>query len=167
VMMDTASPPNGSVPKAPISAIKRYQFVTQQLRYHNEKIIEAFKLFIKLFSAIVGGAIWLSIQTNELSSYGNLALALVGVLTLVTVVMVISNLMAWYGFRKAESFLVGKEKVGPPTPIRSCWTEYVMIFAMVCALTLFWCFNPLRSRIIPRRVPTTQSVERESPLQRN
>lgn len=37
---------------------KRYEFITEQLRYVNEKIIEAFTLFVKLTSAIMAGIVW-------------------------------------------------------------------------------------------------------------
>jgi len=45
-----------------ISDEKRYEFVTAQQRYTNEKIIEAFNLFIKLGSGIVAGFIWVKTQ---------------------------------------------------------------------------------------------------------
>jgi hypothetical protein len=36
-----------------VSDEKQYEFVSGQVRYHNEKIIESFEFFIKMFSAVV------------------------------------------------------------------------------------------------------------------
>ena len=47
-----------------ISNEKRYKFITEQLIYTNEKIIEAFGFFLKFGSAIMGEGVW--IVTQEL-----------------------------------------------------------------------------------------------------
>jgi hypothetical protein len=38
---------------------KQYEHVSQQVRHHNDRILGSFDLFIRLFSAVVAGAIWL------------------------------------------------------------------------------------------------------------
>jgi hypothetical protein len=67
-------------------------------------------MFVQLFSAIVGGAIWLSSQptvTSEASKiYINLSNVLVSLVTLIASVMVFEDYRIWWGYRIAQSKLV-------------------------------------------------------------
>lgn len=47
-----------------VSDEKQYESVSTQVRYLNDKILESFNLYLKLFSGIVGGSIWLSGNYN-------------------------------------------------------------------------------------------------------
>jgi hypothetical protein len=130
-----------------IEDVERFKNVTSKIEYHNEKIIEAFNLYVRLFSAIVGGAVWLSTQADPASKhglYGWLANILVGMLTTTTTVTVIANWLAWYEFRKAEAGLVGENRVRPPSMPRSCLNEIVMVLVILTASGLFCLYNPLR-----------------------
>ena len=122
----------------PISDEKRYEFITEQLRYVNEKIIEAFQMFVKIMSAIVAGLIIL--ETQDVSAPTRTLVAdllpwlflLVGLSSLI---LILVNLRSWWGYRIAESALVGRDKVPPPRFPRSCSGELVMMFVIV-AITL-------------------------------
>ena len=89
-------------------------------------------------SAIIGGIVWLSIQTDPSDVKSKLApvvpwmFILVG---MVSIVLIVANLIGWWGFRKAETQLVGAEAVPPPTFPRSCFSELVMI-AVIVATTV-------------------------------
>ncbi len=125
---------------------KRYEFVTSQIRYHNEKVIESFNLFIRLFSGIVAGAVWLSTQSDPSAKHrviGIFAYVLVIMLMTMTSVTVIANVLQWYGYRRAESGLVGKDKVPPPTVLGSCWNEIAMLLCIISVSAVFCLFNPL------------------------
>jgi hypothetical protein len=121
----------------------------------NRNALDAFKLFISLYSAIVGGSIWLSIQADKnsssYSSYGWLSNGAVALLTIVAVVLVFEAKRGWWGYRKAQSKLVGKTADGNyriplPKLFPTALTEGVMVLSMVAAGVGFIMFNPLGQR---------------------
>jgi hypothetical protein len=132
-----------------VSDEKQYEFVTSQIAAQIERIVAGFKLFIQLFSAVVGGTVWLKLQIKEPIPAGYIWLsdALVSLITVTTFLMVLMNLLSWFGYRRAQCDLVGKNKVGsyivPLPKWKSSLTELAMMFTMVAAMILFWCFNPL------------------------
>jgi hypothetical protein len=95
-----------------VSEDKIYEFVTSQIQFREQGAINAFKLFLQVFSAIVGGSIWLSIQssTSQASRPGFAAIsdALVGLVFAVTAIMVAENFRGWLGYRKAQSKMAGE-----------------------------------------------------------
>ena len=130
---------------------KRYEFVTISSRYHNEKIIEVFQLFIKLTTAIVAGVVYITL--SKLPSDKQVALSLAAIATeaavsIVCVTIIISNLRSWWGFRVAESEIVGKDTTGnymvnkPKFP-RSCLSEIAMVAAIVLTFIGFIYVNPI------------------------
>lgn len=125
-----------------ISNERQYEFVTTQIRYHDEKIIESFKLFIQVLSAIVGGSIFLAKEPSlHNPNYGPLATILVWCLGAMTIITVSVNTMAWFGFRKAE------HRLNPKAPqvrhLWSYWNELAMLIVICIAVILFTLFNPL------------------------
>lgn len=124
----------------------RYQFVTGQTRYYNDKIIESFNLFIKLASAIVAGVLWLHLQELDdptKTHYGQMAMLVLGLVTLGTGLLLLNNLRAWWGYRKAESALVGEETVPPPHFPMSCSSEILEVSMMIVFCVVFVVLNPL------------------------
>jgi hypothetical protein len=123
---------------------ERYRFVTSQLSYFNEKIIEAFNLFIKLLTAIVGGVIWLRLQTDLGTVWIQIRGIVIGLVMLVglsSILLVIFNLSSWWGFRKAESFLLNG-KIPPPVFPKSARQELLMMLVIavstIGASILIW-----------------------------
>ncbi len=95
-------------PDMAINDEKRYEFITEQIRYVNEKIIEAFTLFVKLTSAIVAGIVWLLIQNLKHETrilIGPVIPWLFLLLGVTCILLIIINLRSWWGYRKAESTL--------------------------------------------------------------
>jgi TRAP-type C4-dicarboxylate transport system permease small subunit len=134
-----------------VSVDEEYKFVSEQTRYHNEKIIEALNLFIRLFSAIVGGSIWLSTQAHipdaKIPSLVWLSDTTVILLTGLCCILVYENLRAWHGYRRAQSRLgsideSGIPRIPPPRRLHASRTETAMIGFMILAAILFCRFNP-------------------------
>ena len=108
---------------------ERYRFVTSQLTYFNEKIIEAFNLYIKLITAIAGGLIWLRLQVDWVTVWVQIRGIVVALILLVgfaSILLVTFNLTSWWGFRKAESFLL-KGKIPSPVFPKSARQELLMM----------------------------------------
>src|SRR5258708_1235649 len=94
---------------------KEYEYVSAQVRFHMDKIFDAFKMFIQVFSAIVGGAIWLSLQEAirpRTHMYVVLSDWLVILLAVVSCAIVAENWRAWRSNRHAQSRLGGKDESG-------------------------------------------------------
>lgn len=134
-----------------ISDEQLYKTLSEMIAERNKNALDAFKLFISLYSAIVGGSIWLSTQANRnLPAYGRLSSGVILLVTLVAVVLVIEAKRGWWGYRKAQSELVGKNETGryrvpPPKIFPTILTEGAMVIAMVLAAAGFLWFNPLEA----------------------
>jgi len=116
-----------------IDTVERYKFVTSQLQYFNDKIIESFKLYIQLVTAISGGYLWLKTQsqTADTLTWARVAApALMIFVGLTIILLIIVNLSSWWGYRKAESNLLGGVV---PTPVfpKSARQELVMIVVII------------------------------------
>ncbi len=131
-----------------VSEDKEFEYVTSQIIKHVERTVDAFKLFAQLYSAIVGGAIWLSTQPSvgpeAAKTYLHLSVGLVFLVTAITSIMILENYRAWRGFRAAQSRLVPHV---PPPKRGSEKTGWVMILCMVAGCVLFWWFNPFSSAV--------------------
>lgn len=129
-----------------VSEDKEFEYVTTQIVKHVERTVDAFKLFTQLFSAIVGGAIWLSIQPSvspeAAKTYSHLSVGLVILVTVIASIIILENYRVWRAFRVAQSRLVPHV----PRPKRSSEkTGWLMILCMVAGCVLFWWFNPFNS----------------------
>jgi hypothetical protein len=133
-----------------ISNDKQFEYLGSQVKKHVQRSIEAFKLFLQIFSAIVGGSIWLSLQSSLTSPFRHRYVILTDaaaiLLAAVVIVMVLDNLRAWRGYRIAMSNLAGKRPDGDyaiPLPLmRSAITERAILFG-IAVVTMLFCFeNP-------------------------
>ena len=120
---------------------KQFDWLAAQSRYHNEKIIEAFSLFIKLASGIVGGLVWIIIQKIDDATRRSLihlvpyVFVLVGVSTALVIVI---NFMAWWVYFKPISKLADKVPERPKWT--SCAVPVVMVAVIVISSWLIWAF---------------------------
>jgi hypothetical protein len=128
-----------------ISDEKQYEFVTSQIKLQTERIYDAFKLFVQVFSAIVGGSVWLSMQKPPTTSqnYAFLADSIAILAAFITVVMILLNVISWFGYRKELTRLA--PNVPPPKLFPATVIEAAMICSMIAAAALFVWFNPFRS----------------------
>src|SRR5260370_39791110 len=98
-----------------VSVDKEYESVSAEVRLHTEKLFESFKLFIQMFSAIVGGSIWLSLQPSiglRAHTYATISSLLVLLIAILCLVMVFQEKRTAMGYRKAQSRLGGKDENG-------------------------------------------------------
>lgn len=125
--------------------------LVDQIRDKIAHILEGFKLFVQLFSAIVAGTVTLRLQFGEAES-GKFALAadfLVFLVALVTIVIILDNIRSWIALRRRLSEVAGVRSDGAPIiePPR-VWTSFRIqgLMLLIVALTTagFWIFNPLR-----------------------
>ena len=127
-----------------IDDAERYKFVTSQLQYFNDKIIESFKLYIQLVTAVTGGYLWLKTQnqiTGALAWARVAAPALMIFIGLAIISLIIVNLSSWWGYRKAESELLGGVVPIPVFP-KSARQELIMIGVIVITTGLgAWYFT--------------------------
>ena len=124
---------------------KQYENVTNHLRYLNEKIIDAFSRFITLATAIIGGVFYIHInlalddpRRKMLNLPASAALMLVG---FGTVVLILSNLHAWIGYRK----MLSREYPSIPLKTGINWylSETIMCLLILITCIAFYFLNPL------------------------
>jgi hypothetical protein len=82
----------------------QFEYLTATLTDRLDRSLNAFKLFLQLFSAIAGGSVWLSMQpsvgANARLAYATLSNILVWLVIAVTALMVFQALRSWWGYRK-------------------------------------------------------------------
>jgi hypothetical protein len=120
---------------------KRYEFVTSQIRYHNDKMIDAFKYFVSIFSLIIGGVFWLLSQQNLDCFLKAFVVGFSPYLTLLigttSILLIISNYVSWWGYRKAETALTDGDVVPPSFP-KSANSQILMILVILISIVAFW-----------------------------
>ncbi|HEY1606575.1 MAG TPA: hypothetical protein VGF77_13365 [Allosphingosinicella sp.] len=134
-----------------ISDDVHYRFVSEQCRYHSEKAGDAFTLFVKIFSAVVGGALWLQVQphVNPAMSrqLGRAAAGLVLAVASLCSIRIAENMRAWKGYRKAQCRIAGNDSDGrpiidPPNVLRASVEEGALIVSMFAASIGFALLDP-------------------------
>ncbi|MBR1227196.1 MULTISPECIES: hypothetical protein [unclassified Bradyrhizobium] len=137
-----------------VSEDKHYEFLTKQIADRSQKIYESFNQFIRLFSAVVGGTIWISLQADASKRGGNSQIYetfsnfLVIAIAVMSALIIIENVRSWKGYRQALVKMGANDVASPvyiPAPLRyrSSIIEIGMICSMFLATILFCIFNPL------------------------
>lgn len=117
---------------------------TEQMRYHDGKISDGFGTFLRLFSAIVGGSIWLRLQSDFSAAslhYEVLADVLVTLLFLQSWITVREHSRAYYSNKTLRSALTAAAETQRRVKILGL-TERSMLFCMFIATILFFAANP-------------------------
>lgn len=129
-----------------VSPDKDFEVVSGRVEYFHRKISESFDFWIRTFSAIVGGSIFLAIDPhfprNRVGNYVILSNSIVALMGVVTMVLIAENLRAWRGYRWAQRRL--KPTVPPPRPIIQCGAELAMFGCVGVSPGLFCYFNPFQ-----------------------
>jgi hypothetical protein len=103
-------------------------------------------MFLQLFSAIVGGSIWLSLQPSIKPSarlaYAFLSDMAVTITTFVVVVMVVDNLRSWRRYRISISEMGTGVGFTRPNLFPSALSETAMLIGILAACGSFWLYNP-------------------------
>jgi hypothetical protein len=134
-----------------VSAEKQFDSVSTHIRYLNDKMLEAYYSFVRVFIAIVGGSFWLSFQPRltpiNAVSYARLSVGLLCFISLMATIMILENLRGWHGYRKRQSFLAGLDDGGQrriplPRPVHASRVEICMLLSIWIATCAFWYWNP-------------------------
>jgi len=124
---------------------QQYEYLTHHLEYLNEKIIEAFVLFIKLATAIVGGVFFLHWKLGETDPKRTFFVRASDILFLLfgfcMGLLILNNLRAWRGYRRtlAEQY----PGIKPMARVASWLSELLMCLVIVATCVVFYLFNPL------------------------
>ncbi len=113
---------------------EKYQFITSMQKYHDEKIGQAFRMYVTLSSSIVAGSLWLLSQDTGRDLFGQikfLAIVLIVIACIASSTLIWFNLDGWYGFRLAECKMDSESPT--PKPMKSRRGEILMIVIEVIA----------------------------------
>ena len=131
-----------------VSDDKLYEELKTHLRYLNEKMIQAFEMYIKVATAIVGGSFFLHMklpandsQRKLMSDGANALMILVGV---GMTIIIINNLLSWHSYRKtlSDNFSEIHFKRSPGT-----WLVEILMCILILTTSFgFFAFNPLYTK---------------------
>src|SRR5579872_6202343 len=128
-----------------VSAEKIFDFVAIRANQTSNDTESGLKLFLPIYSAILGGSIWLTAgQSGTIpGSYQFISDMLVFLVTFVCVYIEIDNLQAWKKYRELLSLMTRQTAHPLPMPGRSAEViDYVLCFGMGLACIIFMIFNP-------------------------
>ena len=121
-----------------IDIVERYKWVTSQEQFFGHRIVEWFKLYLQLATAIAGGFLFLRTQpgaANTLLLMRVVASFLLMFIATCIVFLISFDMVAWWGYRQAESDL-GGQRVPPPSASRVLRQEPVMILLIIISMFL-------------------------------
>ena len=123
----------------------QYEYLTGHLQYLNEKIIQFFTLFIKLATAIVGGAFYLHLKLPpedvKRASISNATDFLFILVSFSMILLILNNLRSWFEFRNTLSEQY--PEIANKKHIMRWLTEAVMCLVIVITCIGFLAFSPL------------------------
>lgn len=128
-----------------VSPDVEYKELRTHLRFLNDKINEAFSLFIKLATAIIGGEFFLhwklatdDSQRHLLASGLNALLIVVGI---AMSLIILNTLFTWCSYRKtlSERFPEIPFSIG----LRTFIAELLMVIIIIVTIIGFTIYNPL------------------------
>jgi|GraSoi2013_100cm_1033763.scaffolds.fasta_scaffold19464_3 hypothetical protein len=132
-----------------LSVEKHCEMLSANVRDRIVAIFDGFKLFVQLFSALVGGAVVLRLQYPKgiPASFVTLSNALAILITVAGMILVWDAFRSWHGHRTKLSEVAGKDEAGNniiPPPRWHPSSAWLMLWLMPIACVLFYYFNPLR-----------------------
>lgn len=142
----------------PLSVDKHCEMITAHIRDRNTMIMDSFKLFVQMFSALVGGAVIVRLQyPGPAESFAYPAVGIGLLIYVISLVMIWENIRSWYQYRIKLSNEAGRRRgrliVPLPKLWRAIWIELVMTVLMTVSLAAFWYFNPLTWPLATSQIP--------------
>ncbi len=136
-----------------ISDDKLYEVLADLIADRKKSCTDAFTLFIKLYVAIVGGAVGLAIasQNPPPPAYAVVSNILVGIVAAVAIILIWDAKLGWWKFRESQSRIVKENAPNrsyhfpPPYWWPTLVGEIAMVVCIAAAAILYWMFNPLSS----------------------
>ena len=107
-----------------------FNYVTSQIKHHNDKVNESFKYFLTIATLLFGGLGWHLTNANKIYHIPillTLGMVLVGVLTSA---LIFINTRAKHGYRQLEAKLTGRTEHRPKL-ISSHFSEIAMWVSIV------------------------------------
>ena len=133
-----------------LSDDKHCEMLSANIRDRTDKILDGFKLYIQLFSAIVGGCVALRLnRESEIpDSFKFLADGLVALNLLTGLIIIGQNMVSWYHMRVRLTEIAGTDISGNsiiPAPkfLSANRIEFVMLAVMLASTGGFILWNPL------------------------
>jgi hypothetical protein len=134
-----------------LSVDKHCEMLTNHICDRHNLIMEGFKLYVQMFSAIVGGTVALRLQFGDEipRAFATLADALAVLIFVASALITLENLRGWYGYRETLTKVAGTDEAGAPIVpaphlLKAGRVATGMIVAMAVAWIAFYAFNPLR-----------------------
>jgi hypothetical protein len=128
-----------------LSPDKHCEMLSANARDRAKAMEDWFKLFVQIFSVIVGGAVLLRLQYKQdiPVTFVPLSNALVLLVAFASAAMVIDSHRAWRGHRKRLSDIAGPDII--PQPRVPSWIGFLLMLAVILVALFGFClFNPLR-----------------------
>jgi hypothetical protein len=129
---------------------ERFENVTTMIRYHNDKMIEAFARFIKISVGIVAGSFWILSLDKLGQNIKQSAISTVPILFwfvgISSLAIIYSNWKSWYGFRQAETSILKGSAQEPKLP-GACKEQLIMAAIILIVCVVFTCWSPLPNKL--------------------
>ena len=126
--------------------------VTTMIRYHNDKMVEAFVRFTRFSVGVGAGGIAYLFLNEHTREVKDVVLATMPVILWIvgisSIAIILSNWKSWFGFRKAESKMLDMPCLYPRLP-RAFTEQFIMvgIIVIVCSIFAMFC-----ARILPELI---------------
>lgn len=134
-----------------LKAEKHCEILSDHIRFKSQAMYDGFKLFVQMFSGILGGAIVIRLQYGKSIpvEFVGLSNALVIVVVITVSVIIVDHFRSWYFYRKALTRVAGRDRfnryiVPPPNLSTSSFSLVTMIAVIAASAIGFVLFNPLR-----------------------
>jgi hypothetical protein len=134
-----------------LSPEKHCEMLSDTIRDKSAAMYDGFKLFIQMFSGVVGGSVLLRVQYGGKVPYGFVELSnvLAAMIVITAAFIILDHYRSWHGYRLRLHELAGTDDDGQPRIPKprfatSGSTVSAMLVAMVFSLIGFVVFNPLQ-----------------------
>jgi hypothetical protein len=134
-----------------LSIDKHCEMLSNSIRDKSAAMYDGFKLFIQMFSGVVGGSVLLRVQHGGKVPYGFVESSnmVAAIIVITTAIIIWDHYRSWHGYRVTLHELAGTDDHGKPCIpkprfVTSGLAFSAMLVAMAFSLLGFVAFNPLQ-----------------------
>lgn len=127
-----------------------YQHLNDMMKFRTNQMESVFSIYIKIFTAIVAGSVWLSLQTGagaKAADHAGIAVFLVSWLALAACAMLLSHWVSWWRYRQHLSRCGPRTGTGdpvvPPPVFSFRAVELWMLVSIILSAVGYVIWNPL------------------------